>query len=264
MSHNPAILIYDGRSVPAYLCDGAPDSLYLFVHGFGGSPKTWRNIDPIAISSSGLGSADVFLWSYDSVAQSVHSSAQELNQFIRQVFPRFKSSDFGGDATDIRDYRRIVLVAHSLGGVVIRRGVNLAAKTELLRGEPYMYQDAHLRLVSPALGGVRLARFKGAIQAVFGSIAAVSIWLGMSPSYKELLPNSPVLSDLASQTERFAEDYPDQRAFRAHIVWAEREDVVSERDYQADLPLGLIEGTTHKTVPYFREDGSSILNFIVS
>lgn len=230
-----------GSGCPALLSKD-PETLLIFVHGFGGSPeKTWRDVVPSIACDARFAQCDVVLYRYDSIGASISKSAEGLIDFISEIYP---SAEFE-DPVSPRTYEKLILVAHSLGGVMVGRAIVIEERRVDSCRIP---SDAVLRLVSPALGGVRLAGWKGAAREILGLRELVTLALSRSPSYKELLPESALLRDLSAHTERHAESKPGESRFRATIAWADLEEVVVEREYFMDTLAQRPPNTRHASI----------------
>jgi hypothetical protein len=112
---------------------------------------------------------------------------------------------------------------------------------------PWMLGGA-LRLFAPAISGARPARLLGLALRLGGIGALARAVLGASPSYAYMRPETGLLGDLREKTEELARRFPDLRAFSADVLWAERDDVVEDRDYFCDRTRGRAPGKNHVTV----------------
>ena len=136
-------------------------------------------------------------------------------------------------------YKKLTLVGHSEGGVVIR-----LALRELERSTLHDPPKCDLVLFAPAIGGVNIPGWRGFAEGVLG-------WLfHWSGAYSDLTGDSPLLANLRAETQRLAaEESPadPQSPWRSLNIWAERDGVVIRDNYSCDLYKDY-PGTDHVTV----------------
>jgi hypothetical protein len=146
-------------------------------------------------------------------------------------------------------YEELVLMGHSLGGLIVRRALCDAAMewnmTGMAEPRPSLL-EARLRLFSPASAGFEAA-------GVLGAMRAMSIWkvaeifLRRSPAYSQLQPGSSTIRETRERTERLAGE-DGFEALRARIIWASPDEVVVSERYSTDYVDDSWDGTTHSTV----------------
>jgi len=112
-------------------------------------------------------------------------------------------------------------------------------------------------LLSPAIGGVRLAGWKAMVQEIPLVSHLLKLPLTATFAYNELQPDSPLLQDLMAHTERLA-DTSDASVLRATIAWAEREEVVIEREYFGDVLAPRIAGS-HTSMTHASDEIRSLV-----
>jgi predicted alpha/beta hydrolase family esterase len=128
--------------------------LVLFVHGLGGSPETWRSFEELLKADSDL-KGRIAIGTYTFPTR------------LWRLFSTWKSTPMQdlarGLATEIRtryhDHRRILLVCHSLGGLIAKRLIidSVKQSTSSPVREVIFFATPHL--------GVRLARTAGYFSA---------------------------------------------------------------------------------------------------
>jgi hypothetical protein len=255
----------DLRGTYALLSDGrAVDTAVVFVHGFlGDSQGTWLNFQEFICKPAASGepwtNCDVFFFTYPSFRQDITESATQLLGFLNHIFPRppadmFKTAKHVPGLPDIyidlrRDkprYSRLVLVAHSEGGVVVRRAVDLAYS--------WQYAEAlqsRLALFAPAHRGIKLSGWIGACLAVGRIDAIATPILRFSPAFSEMKDNN-----LLEEIEKHTDDYialeaakgQVPTALRAHVVFGESESVVGKGYYTSDCYHPSRAGKDHSSV----------------
>src|SRR3954454_20431589 len=179
------------RSCAMMSRDEATDTAVIFVHGFKGHPvKTWNKFnDAILAARDGeWNCSDIYFLGYNSVLSDIGAATGELTDALIRLLPSpdqsfrgYVTSRAEDDRTVIResfaDYQHLVLVGHSLGGVLVRNVVRQALKDKLnrIRGEDGMIDlnekfpehslqlvaQSRVKLFAPAIGGARAAGLMG-------------------------------------------------------------------------------------------------------
>ncbi len=231
----------------------------IFVHGFGGDAVgTWNEfhmmVDDIDWTSY-FSESDLFFFQYSSVWERIQSSTDRLLRFLDKVIFQPDMSNFtvSIDALRVQDdvqpelgeplntisalpavrqYRQVILVGHSEGGVVIRNGV----KDRLNGNSPIL--RCQLVLFAPAIGGYAPAGFLGTLAnwPFLGTI--LDAVLQAAPAYQDLRDND-LLKEIRRKTERKDREASKAKdkskpALGAYIVWGRRDRVVKPRKYDHD------------------------------
>src|SRR6266478_9185897 len=139
--HHETWLTAIRKGAYALLSDGAEvDTAVIFVHGvLGDAQGTWLNFQEfICKVDRGDGpwaKCDVFFFAYPSFRQDITESATQFLKFIGVIFPEppeaiFRVSkhipgipDISLKLTKKPTYKKLVVVGHSEGGIVIRRAL---------------------------------------------------------------------------------------------------------------------------------------------
>lgn len=158
---------------------GFTDTVIVFVHGLFSSPvHCWTNQNgtywPTLVSEDDtFEGASVFLAGYYT---DVDAGRYDFAQCAREVADALKHERINGRVP--MDYGRIVFVAHSLGGVVVRR---------LLEENSQDFADKQigLALMASPSGGSAYASFFGGLSRIYGHKAAL-----------DLRPQTQALEDL--------------------------------------------------------------------
>jgi pimeloyl-ACP methyl ester carboxylesterase len=252
---------------------GPVETAVVFVHGFlGDAYLTWVDFQSRIDQESWWESVDLYFLDYDSFGESVGHSADVLSRLVERLgkapadwfevsaesLPREIRDSLGPFRlrSGATEYKQLVLVGHSLGGVVLRQTILSYAKRYIARLEepgavgvpvPIML-EAPLRLFAPAISGARTAGIAGIVMRLGGIRGFARAWLGGSPSYAELQPDGGVVGPLREETQTLATRFPDFKAFRADVLWAGRDDFVVDREYFRDHSCGRAEGKDHVSV----------------
>lgn len=229
--------------------------LVVFVHGFNGSAmRTWLDFPSGSQEREWYREADLLFVAYPSLKDNITGAANRLRRELPKFFPDPAPAALEVDGHSARrsaePYDELVLVGHSLGGLVIRRALCDAAAQWDMDGGPESGQHpilrAEVRLFSPASAGFRAAGHLGIVRAtgLWGAIEAV---LRRSSAYTDLQPGSPTLEKTRERTEHLA-DKTGLCSLRARIVWANPDDVVIPERYTTDHVDDSWDDTTHSTV----------------
>jgi hypothetical protein len=249
----------------AMLCHATADTAIIFVHGFNGKPtSTWRDfhglVDEYSSDHEWWGTSDMFFYSYESLHTPIRKNAQKLTEFVEGVWRGVKSREIN---TSRGNYKDLILVGHSEGGVVIRRMIldRFEAHSEAIRQtEPvdrHAYRDAmkvvlesdflmraYLRLFAPACMGTNFSSWAGfltSLPLLVGSIAASSL------VRNELLPTSTVLNNLKLGTEEAHSEFPKIRSLFTSPLFGVPDHIVTSDSYRGEELL-LEEGWSHTSI----------------
>jgi pimeloyl-ACP methyl ester carboxylesterase len=144
----------DIRAMPAI---DTPKRCLVFVHGFGGKAiSTWARFNSLLPSHPKVARADLIFYGYDGINVDVVASAGILRQFLSRLAtdPDFVAASLPSDARKgFQRYEQIVLIAHSLGGVVARYAI-----LDALGADDPWVDHAEMILFAPAHSGAPVAR----------------------------------------------------------------------------------------------------------
>lgn len=231
--------------------------LVVFIHGWRGKAKeTWGDFGVRPPSDQWWSESDLLFVQYDSVKERVTSVADRLRQHIGDFYPTPSAEMLVREGAKARDdistpYEELILVGHSLGGLVIRR-----AMVDALDEWRYLNLDATerptildgcLRLFSPASAGFEPSDWLGVLRAApLWWIA--EMFLSYGSPYKSLQPKSSLIQATRSRTEAYAEPAELRRLIAAYILWASHESVVETERYTTDALTRSAHRTTHQSV----------------
>jgi hypothetical protein len=161
-------------------------------------------------------------------------------------------------------YRRLVLIWHSLGGVIIRQA---------LVDEAIAYEGSHdppsggagdgeremggclsaaVRLFSPAIFGFEPTHFAGLCYNLLSENPTLGRFLRpvlrSNPISEDLQSGSHRLIELRRRTESLAGKYSWLQAFRAHLMFGTKESVVYMDRYDCDPVYAITEGQDHRSI----------------
>jgi pimeloyl-ACP methyl ester carboxylesterase len=266
--HNYVSLPNHGKSF-AMLSINPPSEVaraVVFIHGFNGDARsTWADFVSVIEQDDLLAwwqPADLFFLHYRwaSVFHELVNNTATVFKFVRAVYPH--PNGLLGASNEFRDasfrYRELFLVGHSEGGLLVRKAILLAAEQDQdlqdyldkSRYEPATppaaegMLQAKVRLFAPALAGEMLSGIFG----ILATIPVVSNALMASPAKREMAPYSAPVTAAREQTDDYAAQLLFD-CFRADIVWAEHDSIVSAEKYRRDRQcLSFPRGTDHISV----------------
>jgi pimeloyl-ACP methyl ester carboxylesterase len=223
-----------GRGSIGFFAERPADRLIVFVHGFGGSAlKTWKGAESI-LEQDKVETSDVVFYGYGSLAAPARNSATLFRKFLEAAADGqapWRSVIGRGGGVGPRDYKDILLIAHSLGAVVVRR----AALDGIGVGDEWVSRT-RLLLFGPAHMGTRLVKLSKMLRSGFGAI--------LSDLFVFARVRTPVLDDLEEGSAFLQELQAESRAalqlgigqpVRAEaVVFGERDDVVLTAPFCAD------------------------------
>lgn len=238
------------------MSEGAPEEVkraVVFIHGFNGSSRgTWTDfltlVDDHSACSGWWQSCDLFFFHYQwaSVFNQLINNAVGVYKFINAVFPDPANVLARGNAYRLPNFRytHLVLVGHSEGGLLLRKAIVQQAQLdksleEFLHASKYTRLPppkatgmlcASMRLFAPALGG----EMQSGLLGVLTSLPVVNNFLAASAARKGMNPAAAFVTEARRQTDELAEYLPFE-CFRAHILWAEKDVIISGEKYKGDL-----------------------------
>jgi pimeloyl-ACP methyl ester carboxylesterase len=241
-----------------FLSPAKATRLIVFVHGFmGDAVRSWRRFPDAAEAGEWWQESDLLFVGYDSVSDSIAGVAARLRRETPRFYPLLPDDLLEIDGTRLRPasaecYSELLLVGHSLGGVVVRLALCDTALGWIEDGTVSVPRppllDAEVRLFSPASAGFRAAGWLGLVQAC-SLWKAVSMQLRRSSAYTDLQPGSQLLVETRRRTEELMVTHDDQlKALRASILWASPDNVVLAERYDSDRLDDSVDGRTHRDV----------------
>lgn len=260
LTHSPRHLS-DPEGWVLYLSHSQPERLVVFVHGFwGGALKTWQHFPEGGLTRSWWRASDMLFTRYPSASENISGTAYRLRQQLPRFFPDLPQGLLEVRGASLRPparapYSELLLVGHSLGGVVLRRALSDAAHSwlEQRKADPQAPRPSLLgaktRLFSPASAGFSPSGRLGQITAIPLLWRLFLIKLQGSSAFNDLQEGSQILTNTRKRTEELASQQSDQLCgLRAHVLWANPENIVVTERYDTDYTEYSAEGTNHLSV----------------
>lgn len=245
MSHTPPIFITHGKNSSAFLTLGKPTSLVVFVHGFNGrATGTWDDFPALIRSKNDFANADVIFYGYDSMKGQANNNSLIFYNFLTAVCEN-SPNELGFSRDDVNDafrYKNVLVIAHSLGAIVVRRAM-LNAKNE----NKSWLENVKMILFAPAHRGARIQKIILESLPVVGRLLA-GLVLVKIPIIDDLGPQSQAILNLVSDSERYLGQNNGQFAIAHKVVWAGNEIVVHNDQFCSDPVAILIDKKSHTSV----------------
>lgn len=229
--------------------------LAVFVHGWNGSgSSTWGEFDRPPTGDDWWAETDLLFVDYASVSEAVTATADRLRRHFADFYPMphrdmLTIGEVAVRASPKHPYEELVLVGHSLGGLVIRRALVDAMDEWRFGGfrpeERPGILDGHQRLFSPASAGVRI---RGRLSWMMTMFPILDEFLSGTGSYPDLKPTSLTIKETQERTQSYGLGDPRTRCLAARILWANPEDVVIPERYRFDESTQTMDGVDHRSI----------------
>jgi len=200
----------------------------------------------------------------DTITGVAHQVRREIKNFFPAPYAAATTINGVGARGLLENYDELVVVGHSLGRLIARRALCDAAQEWLDSGRPVDRNpllECQLRLFSPASAGFRPAGTLGVLEAA-GALRALEMVLRSSSAYIDLQRGSEVLGETRARTEALVRAGSFD-SLKAHIVWANPDNVVVAERYSTDWVDDAWPETSHASVcKPNRPDYRSPWNFV--
>ncbi|MDX2068137.1 MAG: alpha/beta hydrolase [Haliscomenobacter sp.] len=243
--HTTTIEIKQGLNTQGFFSFKTPETVIIFIHGFAGkSIITWNNFPQFILPDKDFSKSDLIFYGYDTFGGQAGDHASELYDFLNLMEKPLGNGILPSQQNlPERAYKKIVLVAHSLGAILARQAQILA-----FDGGSNWLKKSSLILFAPAHNGAQI------LPLMMEALPGLWSLLGLFIKYRY-----PILRDLDSEddgiwksikdrTEQLQE-IPEGEPTKAKlVVFAKGDKVVRNIPYLKDLPPKVIDGQTHMSV----------------
>lgn len=245
MSHTPPIFIRHGKNSSAFLTLDNPTNLAIFVHGFNGKATgTWDEFPDLIRTNNDFANSDVVFYGYDSLKGQANNNAVKFYNLLTSVSEN-SPNKLGYKRDNLADdfrYQRILIVAHSLGAVIVRRAL-LNAKIE----NKVWLPTCRMVLFAPAHRGARVQNLIIESLPAVGKILA-GLGLLKIPVLDDLRPTSQTILNLIADSQGYLNQNTGQFTIAHQVVWANNEIVVHNDQFCSDPVATLIDNKSHTSV----------------
>ena len=245
MSHTPPVFIRYGKNSSAFFSLKYPTSLVIFVHGFNGNATgTWEDFPRIIRENKDFENADIVFYGYNSLQGQANNNAIRLYKFLKSICELnpnklgFYRESIGNDFV----YERVLVVAHSLGAVIVRRAL-LNAKSE---GKNWL-KKCRMVLFAPAHKGARIPDLIAESFPVMGKIFIALGFISI-PILDDLRPNSQTILNLIEDSKNYLLKQDGGFTVAHSVVWADKDIVVHNDVFCSDPVAILVDNKTHTSV----------------
>lgn len=246
--HTIPVTITDGENSKGFFAYDDPEILVVFVHGFkGASITTWNHFPEAVTNDTDFSEVDFIFYGYNTLGASASFHAAAFKKFLDKAFTPLASRILpANQGLPERNYKRIVLVAHSLGALIVRQALVSACK----RNEAWIAKIS-LVLFAPAHTG---ARINNLVKVVFTGLAGIfsAVAKFKYPVYEDLDEGSQFIKTLQDETKKLLADPKNSCHIAKRVVWAENDPVITQIYFCDDPDPDLVYGKNHITVckPY--------------
>lgn len=249
MAHDVAFPLPWGDGSVALFAQHPADRLIVFIHGFGGNArKTWRGMEQL-LQAPEAAPADIVFYGYGSLSAPARNSATLFRDFLDKAaglappwtYTMVRARVPPGD----RDYRDILIVAHSLGAAVVRR----ALLDSIEEGSGWV-ERTRILLFGPAHMGTRLMKLAAMLRSDFSSLITdfYTIARMKTPVLDDLEEGSDFLKELLEESKALPGG-GETRPIRAEaVIFGERESVVLTTRFCKDPLSKVWPGEDHRSV----------------
>jgi pimeloyl-ACP methyl ester carboxylesterase len=241
--------ISNRRSI-VYLSRTPGEKLLIFIHGFGGHPtKTWSGFPAMLLDKPELADYDFIYYNYDSKHVQATFSGIALHDFIGDLMnkPNYFSftSTIGYERTENFRYRKITLVAHSLGSIICRFALNRSYAIK-----SHWHEITNMVLFAPAhMGAMALRSLVHLFYSLpIAFVADVVRYNTVTMNDVDLSLTDCSLHYLIAETKNI-QQHPDHSFTIAEkVIWAEYERIVNNHKFLKDSEPSLAFGKDHMTI----------------
>ncbi|HWY37722.1 MAG TPA: hypothetical protein VNY73_04135 [Bacteroidia bacterium] len=244
-NHTTSIEIKDGINSQEYFAFEQPNKLIVFVHGFGGGAiSTWNNFSSMLLMDNDFAKSDIIFYGYDTLKGQAGDHSAEFYHFLEKALAPVANDLLPpGQQLNERNYDSILIIAHSLGSVIVRQAL-LLANTDKKK----WVAKTSMALFAPAHIGANVISL--AMEALPGLWNLVGVFARYKyPILNDLNPKeSEILKIIKEKSAKLQESDAGEFTKAKLVVYAKGDKVVKNVQYLEDKPAEVMQNKTHTTV----------------
>lgn len=220
-------------------------TVIIFVHGFGGNAiDTWNNFFSLLPSDNKMNNIDIIFWGYDALKKRAHVSSLQFFDFLDKLYSnptKFINFDISKEyqRDDRFRYNNIIVIAHSLGAVIVRKTLLEAFKTN-----SKWASKTKMCLYAPAHKGADILKL--AKEAV-NPLLRLKI-INKYTVLHDLDVNSNTILELSKDTAKALKKKNSSYLIAENILLAENDDVINPNPFCSDKKADLILKLNHSSI----------------
>lgn len=239
-----------GEKSCAYWNISCPTTLVIFIHGFKGSSKsTWDDFPSLINDYLEFSKCDVVFYGYDGLHTAAEYSALKFKKFLNDMYETpfaFIDDDINkfGIRPDEFKYKKIVIVAHSLGAIVTRRALLNGKKDKA-----NWIDITRMILFAPAHNGAR--DIEGLVSSVVTGPFKLLTTYGKYEFtvLDDLEEDSQTITKIIEETKELLQKGQEGEFTKAAaVVWAENDKIVRTNTFCADPEPIPVDNKNHISV----------------
>lgn len=248
--HTELLSLSEVKDCYAFLAKGnGAKKLLIFVHGFNGSAiGTWGDFPNLLRNHPSTDQTDIIFYGYSSLEFQAADHANDFYHFLREEIEGSKKSLIkkytANNNLFTREYESTVVVAHSLGAIIVREALHSAyldKKSWLSNVKMCLFAPAHKGAhILPLLKQVISLNLIGKL---CGVIANYKI-----PVLKDLSEDSYMVKKIWSETEVLQKTAEGDFTKAKLVIHAKGDKIVNNVRYLHDSDTQGMENRTHSTV----------------
>jgi hypothetical protein len=234
-----------GKQTFVNWCVNDVDKAVIFIHGFNGSSEnTFGDFHLEFRFREEFADKDVYFFSYDSLFVQIPNSGLRFKKFLEIISTNLGEvvSNSHADISRTSNYKKVTIIAHSLGAVVARWALMRAYNQNC-----NWVHNIELILFAPAENGAReeildFLCFPGYLKMLGPAIKY------FVTTVKQLTNKSLIVEPLKKEYIALCEKSNPKFAFAKGIIWAQKERVVTNDIYLKDEPDPIEFDTDHVSI----------------
>lgn len=251
--HTEAVRLDNQKTHEAFLSLLPAKNLLVFIHGFNGKAVlTWNKFPSKLAADASFAETDIIFYGYKSLQRNRNAGnyASDLLIFLKQEIDAIPApgniARIAGEKklTQRNGYEKIILVAHSLGAIVLRKAL-MNAKADTV---PWL-EKVQMLLIAPAHLGAKVDKL------IFGVLDIILIGKllanGLSyfyPVLEDLKEKSVLLDDLKDDTRMYLQINQGDFTKAKIVIHSDPDGIVTNGRFESDPQEITVNGSSHTEV----------------